>query len=75
MSHSYKHNPFTGWHDGSDKKDKAVANRRRRRKNRERIACDDDPLLDREAYDVEWNGTKDGKGRFDPIKYPEFLRK
>jgi len=71
MSHSYKHNPFTGWHDGSDKKDKQLANRRRRRKNRVRIRDGAEPVLDREAYDMEW----DGKGRFDPDKHPEFMRK
>jgi len=59
----------------SEKRDKQMANRRRRRRNRMRIAGGEEPLLDREAFDIGWTGNKDGKSFFDQAAVPECMRK
>ncbi len=80
MSKSFKKNPIMGnTGDTSEKQDKNLANRMERRKAKEILySCEDpDDLVipdKRELFD-EWEMNKDGKGIFDPNKYPEYMRK
>ena len=76
MSRSHRHNPIRGWTCAdSEKRDKRLANRRHRRRNRVLVALGEEPLLDREAYDIDCLGDKDGKQYFDPVTRPECMRK
>ena len=66
MAHSRKKTPIRGNANGSDKRDKAWANRRLRRVVRTHIAQDSSVEAlpqKRELSDV-WDFTKDGKQRY-----------
>lgn len=78
MSRSFKKNPICGWTTcESEKDDKRFANRRIRRVNKillEKYQSEDE-LKDRKLlYDV-WSLGKDGKQVFNPIEFPELMRK
>ncbi len=78
MSRSLKKTPVAGITTAtSEKQDKRLANRLERRKNKQLLEMTEDDtslLLKREVSNV-WVMDKDGKIRFDPIKYPKLLRK
>lgn len=79
MSRSRKHNPFTGITKAkSEKEDKRFHNRRLRKRVSETIRREDPENLvlpnEQEVSEVySWN--KDGKFRFDPSRFPEYMRK
>ena len=86
MGKSFRKNPIigncgSGSGGGSEKDDKSGNNRRLRRKLKIKlhIATEDDYDSDvlPELDDVSnpWDASKDGKSRFDKIKYPELMRK
>lgn len=78
MSRSRRKTPVTGITTAtSEKQDKRSANRRLRRRVKQRL--DESPEIDvlplkREISNV-WAMDKDGKFRFDPERYPELMRK
>ncbi|MEL6771041.1 MAG: hypothetical protein AAFP18_08255 [Bacteroidota bacterium] len=78
MSRSRKKTPISGITTAtSEKHDKRLANRRSRRRIRQRLAAGHDgtdlPLL-REVSNV-WAMNKDGKLYFDPATHPKLMRK
>ncbi|MEM8600972.1 MAG: hypothetical protein AAGF99_13725 [Bacteroidota bacterium] len=78
MSRSRKKTPISGTTTAtSEKHDKRLANRRLRRRVRQRLAAGHDgtalPLL-REVSNV-WTMDKDGKLYFDPDTHPKLMRK
>jgi hypothetical protein len=78
MSRSRRKTPQMGWAAHSEKEDKRIWHRRMRAMIRHRLCEPDLDLillpLDNEASNV-WSMGKDGKGWFDPIKYPDLMRK
>jgi len=76
MARSYRKSPFCGTCGGSDKADKAAANRVLRRVTREALRGYDaevDVLPElRDVSDV-WNFAKDGKIRFEDHPDDEFV--
>lgn len=65
----------------SEKKDKRICNRGVRRNNRITIAVKDIDDLEvvtmetQESFMDIWSMDKDGKIRYDPKKYPKYMRK
>jgi hypothetical protein len=78
MSRSKQKTPVTGITTAtSEKQDKRNANRKLRRCVKQRINEESDGTmlpLDKEISDV-WLMGKDGKGRFDPVRHPNLMRK
>lgn len=77
MSRSRRKRPFHGISSSdSDKQDKRMANRRLRRKVRAVLPVQPDGILPalREVSTV-WGFAKDEKRRFDPGRWPGWLRK
>ena len=78
MSRSRRKTPVTGITTAeTEKDDKRFANRRQRRVNRELLEStgDDTRLKDRRETSDPWSMAKDGKGRFDPKRHPNLMRK
>ena len=73
MSRSRKKNPVCGYVAESDKKWKTESNKKLRRK----VKSDPEENADLRLKDVSnvYASNKDGKGRFDPEKYPKGMRK
>ena len=78
MSRSTRKTPVLGMiGGGSEKNDKRICNRRVRRSAKQQLHPDAEDIIiinKREAYDT-WDMGKDGKVRFDAVKYPEYMRK
>jgi hypothetical protein len=74
MSRSFKRSAYVGNAQGSDKKDKRLANRAHRRAGRVALVMGRLAPVLREVSNP-WSFKKDGKRRFDAVKYPEGLRK
>ena len=78
MSRSKRKTPIAGiTTEESEKQDKRLANRKVRRTVR--VTLDQNPTAEvlpeeRERSNV-WSMGKDGKKRFDPIEYPDAMRK
>lgn len=77
MSKSFKKNPYVGNTTAeSEKQDKRLNNRRLRRQTRQAIQkCQYDALPMLKDVSNPYGMDKDGKHRFDPIEFPEQLRK
>ena len=76
MSRSYKKHSIGGITNArSEKQDKRLANRALRRITKQQIkqGVETLPLL-REVSNI-WAMDKDGKKYYDPLKYPDILRK
>jgi len=74
MSRSYRKNPICGTCNGSDKQDKRLANRKLRRIQNICLTLHRELPTLRQVSNV-WDMQKDGKQQFDPIRYPELMRK
>ena len=78
MARSFRRNPITGITTAaSEKHDKQLARRRHRHRVRRALAQDPKAAVlpsHRETSDP-WSMAKDGKARFDPLRFPELLRK
>ena len=77
MSRSRRRTPICGITTAdSEKQDKRIANRKLRRKVRVAIRADaEGELPARRVVSNPWCMDKDGKMRFDPARYPKYLRK
>jgi hypothetical protein len=78
VSRSRRKNPFTGFSTAdSEKEDKRIANRKERRKIRQVLPAEPDPvqLPHRRELSNVWSMDKDGKRRVDPEANPKLLRK
>jgi hypothetical protein len=81
VSRSIKHSPISGITKcRSEKTDKRIANRKLRAKARSIMNRNTDPdglvvpVLSREVLD-QWCMGKDGKRYYDPLRFPELMRK
>ena len=78
MTRSHRKTPMIAFTTSeSEKADKAAAHRRIRRGVGVVLRKDPEAEVlphERELSDP-WNMDKDGKGRFDPLEYPKYLRK
>lgn len=75
MARSKRKNPGCGWTTAeSDKQFKAREHRRERRIVRTLDLTVDDPPAIR-TFGDPWDGEKDGKQWFDPVKDPKLMRK
>lgn len=75
MSRSRRKNPVCGLTTArSEKQDKQLSNRAWRRRVRGAIATGREIPDRREIHNV-WTFAKDGTQRFDPVKWPEGMRK
>ena len=78
MSRSHRHNPVGGLTTArSEKEDKRIANRTLRAHVRTRFAMhgDERPLPTLRDVSDRWSMAKDGKFRFDQLRYPKSMRK
>jgi hypothetical protein len=79
MSRSRLHNPYHGILCAeSEKQDKVLAHRRLRAAERAALSiADHEGVAMPELRDVSttWLFAKDGKRRFDPERWPQFMRK
>ena len=78
MSRSRRKHPFQGFTSAkSEKNDKRQANRAWRRINNQLLRVYDGSKFLKSQREVSnvWDMSKDGKWRFDPEKYPKYLRK
>lgn len=76
MSRSRKKTPVTGNTCAvSDKWWKRLANRIFRRREKQAIHHGDEPPVDLDEVSDSWCMPKDGKQRFDPEDWPQFMRK
>lgn len=77
MSRSRRRTPIRGITTAdSEKQDKRIANRKLRRKVRVAIRADaEGEMPARRQVSNPWCMDKDGKMRFDPARYPRYLRK
>ncbi len=73
MSRSYRRRPFHGVCGGSDKRDKVESHRRLR--VAQRSAPEDGPAPVLRDVSDPWDMNKDGKLRFDPVRWPAGMRK
>lgn len=76
MSRSMRKTPIVGFTTAdSEKTDKRVANRRLRRRVRQLLDEHSDVLPHvREVFNAH-DMSKDGKGWFDPKRFPQYMRK
>lgn len=78
MSRSRKKTPVAGMTTAvSEKQDKRLYNRRYRRVTKQMVHIEParEVLPHLREYSDPWGMDKDGKHRFDPLKYPERMRK
>jgi hypothetical protein len=78
MSRSRRKRPFRGFSSSdTEKDDKRMANRKFRRKVKQRLTPDVQPETLPHLREVSnpWCMDKDGKRRFDPAEEPGFMRK
>ena len=78
MSRSRRKTPMRGITTAeSEKKNKQLANRKERHRNRQLLGyfLDETLLMHRRQAGNPWLMDKDGKAFFDPEKYPELMRK
>jgi hypothetical protein len=78
MSRSRRHHPVAGFTTArSEKEDKRLANRTLRARVRTQFAShgDERPLPTLREVSDSWCMPKDGKMRFDPLRYPKSMRK
>jgi len=79
MSRSRRKTPITGWTTSkSEKKDKQIANRRFRRREKQAIYHGEEPPEDPNEVSNPWDFAKDGKQYIDEEtrkKFPSWLRK
>lgn len=74
MSRSFRHHPIIGFLAcDSEKEDKELWHRRFRRRTRQLVNIGLTPPEVKEASDP-WLMSKDGKFRFDPKRYPQYMR-
>lgn len=76
MGKSYKKNPISGITCvDSEKEFKQIEHRRERRAVKSLLKNKIENLPHKKKFGNPWNGTKDGKNRFDPKKFPKEMRK
>lgn len=78
MSRSRRKTPVDGMTTArSEKQDKRLYNRRYRRVTKQMVHVEPERELlpHLREYSDPWGMDKDGKHRFDPLKYPERMRK
>ena len=78
MSRSRKKTPVAGMTTAvSEKQDKRLYNRRYRRVTKQMVHVEPERELlpHLREYSDPWGMDKDGKHRFDPLNYPERMRK
>lgn len=78
MARSRRKRPICGiTTSDTEKEDKRIANRKLRRKVKQRLATEAEPETLPHVREVSdpWAMDKDGKQPFNPEKYPELMRK